>query len=751
MIPNQLKEEMGVKYILLKPKDKLPMENNWQKDNAYTATDPRLIEHINSGGNYGVRCGGGLIVMDADTPEFEKIVREKLPVTFEVKTSKGIHFYYFCMGFDKKKVLKNGDTHLGEIQSTGTFVVGANSIHPTGAIYTPNDIPIFSLEQKEVDKVLGQFYSSERINKEVILKGTSDGVRNESMFKLACSFRSKDLEINETFEVLKSINAKNNPPLSEPELVQLIKSAYKYKKGIQEPVNTPPVSMLGEKLMVFNEDYIAMAEKFWEKQPYYYDKSSIWWLWNFEHKYWEMVDEIELFNMIRREASPLMKITKSNVFAEIKKALKLVGRDKRPQDAPKKWIQFKETAFSLKSKKTYEVKPNYFFTNPIPWKLGKVSDTPTMDKLFKEWVGEKYLDTLYEIISYCCYSDYPIQVLFCLYGGGRNGKSCFLRMLSKFIGSPNLCSTDLDLLVGHNKSRFESFKLYRKLACLLGETNFGVLDNTTLLKKLTGGDMIGYEIKGKLPFDDYNYAKILIASNSLPSSEDTSEGFYRRWVIIDFPNQFKEGKDIIEDIPDIEYENLARKVTEILPKLLEKGEFTNQGTIEERRKKYVMASNPLPFFIEQCCMEDVNYYERYSHFYLSYVKFLTKMKRRVVSKKEFSRILIAEGYENRKTSKEGEIDYYIEGLKIKKVFPDFPDFQESHTPNIRIRGSSDFTEIEEIEEKTKTQDIVSCEKIYHRCSVCGTDTADLWHNGKPVCNFCGENLAKNGEKVEKIQ
>ena len=75
----------------------------------------------------------------------------------------------------------------------------------------------------------------------------------------------------------------------------------------------------------------------------------------------------------------------------------------------------------------------------------------------------------------------------------------------------------------------------------MGETNFGVLSKSSILKKLTGGDMIGFEIKGKDPFDDYNYAKIIIASNSLPPSDDTSEGFYRRWNIINFGNKFVEG------------------------------------------------------------------------------------------------------------------------------------------------------------------------------------------------------------------
>jgi len=459
---------------------------------------------------------------------------------------------------------------------------------------------------------------------------------------------------------------------------------------------------IDKSIMVFNEDYITMSERFWEIQPFYYDTSGIWWLWNFKDKFWEMIDEIDLINRLRENASPFMKLTSSSTFSQIIKGMQMTGRKKKPKDAPKRWIQFKDKAFSLRSKKLYNITPDYFFTNPIPWGIGKSDKTPKLDQLFTEWVGEKYVKTLYEIIAYCCYTDYPIQTLFCLYGSGRNGKSCFLKILTKFIGKNNLCSTDLDLLVGRNKSRFEIFKLYKKLACLLGETNFGVLENSAILKKLTGSDLIGFELKNKIPFDEYNYAKILIASNSLPSSDDTSEGFYRRWLIIDFLNQFKEGKDITETIPNEEYNNLSKKICNIIPLLLDKGEFKNQGTIEDRKKKYIMTSNPLPFFMEKLCITEPESYIRYSSFYTTYVKFLTQNKRRVVSKKEFSKRLNEEGLETRKTSKEGIIDYYIEGIRLKANLPDFldfPDFQELQL-HLRTRESNIHSlEIREIREK----------------------------------------------------
>ena len=448
-------------------------------------------------------------------------------------------------------------------------------------------------------------------------------------------------------------------------------------------------------------NYFDNVQVFHKHHPFFYDKNCIFWFWNFDQNKYEIIDETDVMNKIDLQLRFGGETVTGGLKHNYLEAFKRVGRLHIPKPAPVKWIQLKDRAFSIKSRNVYKVEPNYFFTNSIPHKLGTSDETPTMDKLFEEWVGKEYIQTLYEIIAYCCYREYPIQVLFCLYGIGRNGKTCFLRLLSKFLGKSNITSTDLDLLFGNHSSRFESFKLYKKLCCVMGETNFGILNTSSLLKRLTGGDLIGFEMKGKQPFDDFSYAKLIIASNSLPSSEDTSEGFYRRWVIIPFENQFPEGKDILFTIPDQEYENLACKVTKILPKLLENGHFTNQGSVEERKHRYIMASNPLPAFIEECCYRDnPNLICSYSKFFSQYCLFLNKKKRRIVGKKEFSKMLNVEGLEHRRSSKDGIIDYYIFGVDLK-LLPDLPDFRDFPLSYIEEITSIESMEITPIKQKMK--------------------------------------------------
>jgi len=263
---------------------------------------------------------------------------------------------------------------------------------------------------------------------------------------------------------------------------------------------------------------------------------------------------------------------------------------------------------------TYE----YFVTNPLPHDLHKdlIESTPTMDKIFEEWVGKDYVKTLYEILAYSMIPDYPIHRIFCFVGAGMNGKSKFLELLRKFIGQDNCCSTELDTLM---QSRFEVTRLYKKLVCQMGETNFEELSKTSTLKKLSGGDLMGFEYKGKTPFEDINYAKIIISTNNLPTTTDKTIGFYRRWMIIDFPNTFSEKKDILKEIPEEEFESLALKSVIILRDLLQKREFHNEGTIEERMEKYEARSNFLEKFINTYLESDVDGFVTKSEFYRKFI------------------------------------------------------------------------------------------------------------------------------------
>lgn len=524
--------------------------------------------------------------------------------------------------------------------------------------------------------------------------------------------------------------------LSPWEVIEMIEEEYLTRLAkFKDSQNVEKIRKLKSGMMFKGlkiDNYLENVKEFYNTQPFFYDKNQIFWYWDIENDRWNILDETDLMNFLDKNLDFYGQTVGRAVKGNYIEAFKRFGRLKQPKEAPLKWIQFKSKAYSLESQCVYTVTPDYFFTNPIPWELGKVDETPILDRLIDDWVGTEHKQELYEIMAYCLYRNYPIHRIFFLLGDGCNGKTTFLQVISKFLGINNLCSTELDNIVGQNSSRFETMKMYKKLACLMGETNFNSMSKTTMLKKLSGHDIIGFEMKGKQPFDDYSYAKLIIASNGLPITNDTTDGFWRRCLIVDFPNKFGEGKDILNEIPDVEYQNLGLKCINILRKLLTNGRFNNEGSIADREKKYTMASNPLPIFIKTRCKVESNLYHRYNELFLEYIQWLKKNKKRQISKKEFSKHLSEEGYEVRKTSKEGEIDYYVEGLKF---FPDFPDFQKNPISSYVTEGNVGNTEIEEIEEKIQPSFPMEWDDkhiVLHKCTIDGCQDRE--------CNFDSKGL-----------
>jgi len=345
------------------------------------------------------------------------------------------------------------------------------------------------------------------------------------------------------------------------------------------------------------------AEQFCFTQPVYYDEAGIWWRWDKKELKWIRCDDVDILNLIFKTSH--IDCIEAKPRIEILNALMQVSRQHKPKVPEKHWVQFKDKIVDIKNGTIFDASSEYFITNPIPWKLGDSMDTPEMDKLFKEWIvgenqDESYVKVLYEIMAYCACSEQFLQTIIALTGSGSNGKGTFLKLLTKFIGIDNTCSSNLKSLCRRN---FETSALYKKLFCNIGEVDYDDLQNTATIKQLTGEDLIRYEFKGRTPFSEYSPTTLIVATNSLPRTPDKTIGFYRRWVIIDFPNQFKVAADILSRIPEIEYEHLALKISTILKELYSSGSFTNNQSFEEKAKRYEARSNPIQSFIEEYCEE----------------------------------------------------------------------------------------------------------------------------------------------------
>jgi len=651
MIPKQL---VGLRFNRVRFKDKKAFEKDWQ-NNPYSYEE---IQKYFPKENYGIICGSDIRVLDDDTEKngLIKIFIDNFGETFRVRD----HLYFkFDDKNNKKIILMNGIYHLGEVQGEGTYVVGAGSTHPSGEIYEQkNNLDIITISFKKFEEIFGEYINNEKKNisetkynyddddfVNSIKEKWTEGNRQELAMSVAGYLRKeKRLGLNSTLSIVEGIAIDCNDEEVNQRLAAVRSTYNKDENEIKGYSGLKQQEIKIEKPgMIFGVE--GQAGYFIDRCPIFFDKSNIWWMWDLEEKKWEMCDETDILNEIRNDG--VDTITSKNRL-EIIAALKQLGRKNKPLEPLGDWIQFKDKIIDIQTGDIFDSTPKYFMTNPIPYSIGESEETPTLDKYFKEWVvceglqDESYVDTLYEMIAYSTMTRQFLQRLFAFVGSGSNGKGVYLSIIKKFLGNKNCCSTEMKLISSNN---FESSSLYKKQMCEMGEVDAYDMNNTNMIKQLSGENDIRYCFKGKTPFTEKSGTTCFISTNSMPVTNDRSKGFYRRWLIIDFPHEFPVGKDILSEIPEIEFENLAKKSIRICRELLDRKKITNEGDVEERIKRYEDRSNPMLSFISDECDEDISKIFSIQDFVKHFNVYLKNNRLRPKNVKEVKKALQEEGFE----------------------------------------------------------------------------------------------------------
>jgi len=133
-------------------------------------TDPQSVKDRFNGKrrNIGIACGpSGLLVIDEDQPgefaRYAESVGQAIPDTYTVRTAKGTHYYFQQ---PDGQPLGNAEGAFGEyginVRGAGGYVVGPNSAHASGAVYTEANpraeivpAPVWLIQALRSDKPAG--------------------------------------------------------------------------------------------------------------------------------------------------------------------------------------------------------------------------------------------------------------------------------------------------------------------------------------------------------------------------------------------------------------------------------------------------------------------------------------------------------------------------------------------------------------------------------------------------------------------
>jgi len=357
-------------------------------------------------------------------------------------------------------------------------------------------------------------------------------------------------------------------------------------------------------------------------------------------------------------------------LAEIKgHIIRRTYRNRKELDADINIINLKNGLYNIVTGKLRMHTPEYISITQMPIKYNPNVKPKLFGLYLQQVLYPTEIRTAIELMAYTLYRDNPYEIIVKLFGYGANGKGVFTGILTALVGYENVSNVPLSAML---KNHFALSDLENKYINIDNELPSTTIYDTTVLKKLTGRQPIRIERKNKDAYDVRLYAKLIFSTNKIPETADESDAYFRREVIIGFPNRF-EGK--------ADDSNLIRKLTteeelagifnilvRALRRVLDRGIFVREKTIEERREKHQLAVNPIGCFLQVAIAPD-SVVDRTTKddLYEAYKRFCSIHNLAVESKINFGRIIKSLGYQEYREPS-GKRRTMWEGIKLAEEY-----------------------------------------------------------------------------------
>ena len=356
-----------------------------------------------------------------------------------------------------------------------------------------------------------------------------------------------------------------------------------------------------------------------------------------KHRYWFTHEELHQYNpdtglyepcvpILRRDSRSLMgNKARTQVVNEVQNHITdMAHRDDFGSDG----AVFKNGVLDFDTMELSAHNPDRYYLSSYP--VNYIPSAGVDEKPFTDYLDELVSDfdavvTLLQMIGSCFDSDvHDLQTAFMLTGSGSNGKSTLLEIIEALIGLENISRTPFP---DYGKERWAKGDLVGKSVALDDDIDLHTPLSGAIKPLITQKYHQGEE-KYKNSFTFKMEATFIGAINGQPHTMDTTNAFWRRWCILDFPNIFdKDSKtkreimdtftapDMLDDIASISLRQYvkARKV----------GRFSVPSHSDELVESYKEDANHVITFAGDCLEHEPEAYEKRSDVWKSYCDWTT--------------------------------------------------------------------------------------------------------------------------------
>lgn len=274
----------------------------------------------------------------------------------------------------------------------------------------------------------------------------------------------------------------------------------------------------------------------------------------------------------------------------------------------------------------------------LPVNYDPDADCPAIHQFLCETLDPETVEVIYELAGYIITPDNSFQKAVMFIGEGANGKSTLLNLLTALVGQRHVSSVPLHRL---DEDRFAPANLYGKLVNVFADLDARALQSSSMFKAITGGDLIAGERKYSDQFDFRPYSRLLYSANELPPTPDSSDAFFRRWLVVPFDQRFdgtKADRNLTAKITtSAELSGLLNRGLEKLPDLRRRGDFTETEATRTAKHKFRVDSDSVAGFLAESCQLDPAARTAKPRMFPAYRAWCDDNNRRPVSKQKFNR------------------------------------------------------------------------------------------------------------------
>jgi P4 family phage/plasmid primase-like protien len=331
---------------------------------------------------------------------------------------------------------------------------------------------------------------------------------------------------------------------------------------------------------------------------------------------------------------------------------------------PKHWINFLNGMLDVKTGEMHSHSPEYRAISQIPHNY--IPSLKIEDTIFYKFIQTRIPDKdnqkmLLEFMGICLFSEIFFQKFMILTGKGNCGKSVILNELLRLTGTENVSAIPLQKI----SDRFTTAKLLYKTVNCCGDLENSPLRDTSVIKQLTGEDLVQAEYKGGEIFFFKNRAKFIFSCNELPQVlDDRSNGFFRRLLIIRFNDEGAFIPDLDSKLNDEkELEAVICGLVEGAKQALDRGKIHESGANSHEITRMKTESDSVEAFIEESCNKGQKVRIKRPDLLAAYEDFCKCEEREPLRKTAFYKALRTKGF--RETKIHGTV--YFAGLELKFI------------------------------------------------------------------------------------